>query len=101
MSRRESDGDAQERTARDNDLGGRDDTAYEDDTAYDDTGYGDDTTYDDSDDSDDSYVEEGAAALLLVVGIILFFFPEPFTSLIGIGLIILGVLTWLADYFLG
>lgn len=54
-----------------------------------------------SDDSDGEYVEEGAAALLLVVGIILFFFPEPFTSLVGIGLIILGVATWLADYFLG
>jgi len=64
----------------------------------DDTGV--DTVDETTGESAEQYVEEGLAALLLVVGIILFFFPEPFTSMLGIGLIIIGVLVWIADYFL-
>ncbi len=48
----------------------------------------------------EDYSEEGLAALLIVIGVILFFFPEPTTSIIGIILIVIGALVWLADYFI-
>ena len=39
--------------------------------------------------------------LMIVVGAVLFFIPVPPTSLIGIGLIVVGAALWLIDYFGG
>ena len=50
-----------------------------------------------SDDVDGSLWDEGLISLFLVCGVILFLFPEPTTSLVGIGLIIVGVVAWLID----
>ncbi|UPV76600.1 hypothetical protein M0R89_18885 (plasmid) [Halorussus limi] len=53
--------------------------------------------YDDSEGDDDGWFGEGIAGTLLLIGAVLFFFPEPSTSAIGIGLMALGVLTWVVD----
>lgn len=37
--------------------------------------------------------------LMVIAGIVLFFIPAPPTSLIGIVLVIVGGVLWLADYF--
>ena len=39
--------------------------------------------------------------LMILVGAVLFFIPAPPTSLIGIGLIVVGAALWLIDYFGG
>lgn len=44
------------------------------------------------------YTEEGIAALLILVGVVLFFFPEPATSAVGIALISVGVVVWIVDW---
>lgn len=46
---------------------------------------------------DDSWWDEGIISLFLVGGVILFLFPEPATSTLGIFLILIGVGAWLAD----
>ena len=46
---------------------------------------------------DDSWLDEALISLLLIGGIILFFFPEPITSTIGIILVLVGALAWLVD----
>ncbi len=38
---------------------------------------------------------------VIIIGLVLFFFPEPVTSLIGITIIMIAGLTWLAGWFLG
>lgn len=38
--------------------------------------------------------------LLLIVGIILFFFPEPITSGLGVALIVAAALLWVAQQVL-
>ena len=48
----------------------------------------------------EDYSEEGLAALLIVIGVVLFFFPEPITTFAGVALMIIGALVWLADYFI-
>ena len=84
----------------DDETAGRDEyqeDVYDDD--YDDE-YAEDDEYDSTyaeEDDDGSWWDEGLIALLLVTGVILFFFPEPFTSTIGIALIALGVIAWVAD----
>lgn len=40
------------------------------------------------------------ATLLVVAGAVLFVIPEPITSVLGVGLIALGVLGWLASQLL-
>ena len=50
------------------------------------------------DTEDDSWWDEGLIGLLLVAGVVLFFFPEPATSAIGIGLITVGALAWIIDW---
>ncbi len=48
----------------------------------------------------EDYSEEGLAALLIIIGVVLFFFPEPITSFAGIALVLIGAIVWLADYFI-
>lgn len=36
---------------------------------------------------------------LLIIGVLLFFFPEPLTSFLGIVLILIAALIWLAGWF--
>lgn len=51
--------------------------------------------------SDDSWLGEGLIGFLLVVGVVLFLFPEPATSALGIILIIIGVVGWIIDAVTG
>lgn len=44
--------------------------------------------------SDESWLDDGLVGLLLVVGVVLFVFPEPSTSALGILLIVTGILMW-------
>ena len=39
--------------------------------------------------------------LMILIGAVLFFIPAPPTSLIGVGLVIVGGALWLIDYFGG
>lgn len=48
-------------------------------------------------DSDDGWLGEGLITLTLVVGVVLFLFPEPATSAVGIALVGIGVVAWVAD----
>ena len=47
------------------------------------------------------YSEEEQAALLILIGAILFFFPEPITSVIGILVLVVGIATWVVDWIWG
>lgn len=38
---------------------------------------------------------------IIIIGLALFFFPEPVTSIIGITIIMITSLIWLAGWFLG
>lgn len=55
------------------------------------------STSDASDEDGGNWWDEGLIALLLVSGVILFLFPEPFTSTLGIVLIVVGSIAWLVD----
>ena len=57
-------------------------------------------TYDDADEDDGSWLGEGVIGLLLVAGVVLFFFPEPTTSMIGIALVSIAVVAWIVDWIL-
>lgn len=57
----------------------------------------DDIAGDGPDEEDGSWLDEGAISLLLLAGVALFVFPEPATSALGIVLISIGVVAWLAD----
>jgi hypothetical protein len=46
---------------------------------------------------DDSWLDEGLIGLTLIVGLVLFLFPEPATSAAGILLLLVGAIAWLAD----
>lgn len=46
-----------------------------------------------------SWWGEGLITLVLVAGVILFLFPEPATSALGMLLIVVGVIAWLIDLF--
>lgn len=50
--------------------------------------------YADGREADDSWLTRGLATMLLVTGAILFLFPEPATSMVGIGLIVTGLVIW-------
>lgn len=67
-----------------------------DEAGYDETAY-DATTYDE-DEGDGSWWDEGLIATLLVVGVVLFLFPEPATSAVGIALLAVGVVAWIVDW---
>ena len=47
-----------------------------------------------------TWLDEGLITLLIVVGVVLFLFPEPGTSALGILLIGVGVVAWLVDWAL-
>ncbi|MFC4451619.1 hypothetical protein [Halorussus aquaticus] len=49
-------------------------------------------------DDEGSWWDEGLIGALLLVGVVLFLFPEPATSAIGIGLVTIGVIAWLIDW---
>ncbi|NEU58637.1 hypothetical protein [Halorussus sp. MSC15.2] len=49
------------------------------------------------DDRDESRVDEGLVTLFLVVGVILFVFPEPGTSVVGLFLVLVGTVGWIVD----
>ena len=46
-----------------------------------------------------SWWEEGVITVILITGVVLFLFPEPATSMLGIVLIVIGVVAWLVDAF--
>ena len=58
----------------------------------------DESPYDEDDNG--SLWDEGLITLLILGGVILFLFPEPFTSGLGIVLIGVGVIAWLIDWAL-
>ncbi|MFC6825597.1 hypothetical protein [Halopelagius fulvigenes] len=49
---------------------------------------------------DDSWLDEGLITLLIVSGALLFLFPEPATSAVGIVLLGIGIIAWAADIML-
>lgn len=49
--------------------------------------------------TDDGDAGAGTAALLILAGVILFLFPEPITSMVGVLLIVGGILLWAAERF--
>ncbi|WP_137286086.1 DUF308 domain-containing protein [Halorussus salinisoli] len=51
-----------------------------------------------SDDEGGTWLDEGLIGALLLVGVVLFFFPEPTTSAIGIAMVAMGVVAWIADW---
>lgn len=46
---------------------------------------------------DDTWMENGVITLLVVAGVVLFVFPEPVTSGLGIVLMAAGAIAWLID----
>lgn len=72
------------------------DTTYENDTytddEYDNEGY-------DEEEDDDSWWSGGLISLLLIGGVILFLFPEPATSGIGMLLVGAGLILWGTNEF--
>lgn len=59
----------------------------------------DEDTYDDTArEGDGTWLDEGLITLLLVAGIVLFLFPEPATSGLGILLLLAGGTLWLVDW---
>ena len=57
----------------------------------------DEMVYADGREGDDSWLGMGLASILVVSGVLLFLFPEPATSLLGIGLIVAGLAVWVAS----
>lgn len=77
-----------------------------DTVAGDDEGYrGSDDRYEGDADrpsgnDDESWLDEGLITLLIVGGALLFLFPEPATSAVGIVLLGIGIIAWAADIML-
>lgn len=46
---------------------------------------------------DDTWLDEGVYTLLILVGVALFLFPEPGTSMVGVLLMIAGGIGWVID----
>lgn len=44
------------------------------------------------------FVEEAEPTLLIAVGFVLFVIPEPATSTLGIGLVLLGIAWWFREW---
>ncbi|WP_247731039.1 hypothetical protein [Halovivax limisalsi] len=63
--------------------------------------YSEEAAYENADeDADGSLWDEGLITLLIVAGVVLFLFPEPATSALGILLLSIGVIAWLVDWAL-
>lgn len=45
------------------------------------------------------YASGGLAGLLVVAGVVLFFFPEPLTSILGVLTILAGIGSWIVGRF--
>lgn len=71
----------------------REEEAYSDEGAYEGS---EDGFYDEDDDG--SLWDEGLITLLIVAGVVLFLFPEPATSGLGVLLLSIGVIAWLIDW---
>lgn len=56
----------------------------------------DETVYAAGREGDDAWLTRGLASVLLVSGVVLLLFPEPATSLLGIGLIAAGLAIWVS-----
>lgn len=57
------------------------------------------STAGEQDDEDDgTWLDEGLIGLVLVVGVVLFLFPEPATSALGMALVAIGLVAWLVDW---
>jgi hypothetical protein len=53
-----------------------------------------------AEESDGGWLDVGLIGLALIVGVILFLFPEPITSTIGVALIVAAVIAWIVDALL-
>jgi hypothetical protein len=49
----------------------------------------------------ESFVDEELIPVLVVGGVLLFLFPEPATSALGLVLVAIGVLLWITDLIRG
>ena len=79
---------------------GTDETANDEEVP--DEGTSDERRYDDrydeaTTDEEGTWLDEGLISLVLLAGVVLFFFPEPATSALGILLLGVGVVAWIAD----
>ena len=52
------------------------------------------------DEDDGSWWDEGLIGTVLLAGLVLFLFPEPATSAVGIFLLALGAVAWAVDWLL-
>ena len=81
-------------------------TDYDDDRAWESadadevaraTAAGDDEiVYADGREGDDGWLGEGLGVALVLTGILLFVIPEPASSVTGLGLIVIGLVVWIA-----
>ena len=77
-------------------------SVYGTDETVNDEGASDESRYDDrydeaTTDEEGTWLDEGVISLILLAGVVLFFFPEPATSALGILLLGVGVVAWIAD----
>jgi hypothetical protein len=74
-------------------LGSNPDSVHDDDVS---DHFGDDSIGEYLDEDDGGLLGIGLATLTLVVGVILFLFPEPATSTLGLVLLAIGAVMWLS-----
>lgn len=75
-------------------------TSRAEETGYDEGAYEGAPESPHGDDDSESRWDEGLITLLIVGGAVLFLFPEPITSGLGLLLLSLGVIGWLVDWAL-
>ena len=85
---------------RDEEVRYEEEGRYDEEPRYDETGYegAGDSPHDDDDNG--SLWDESLITLLIIGGVVLFLFPEPATSALGILLLAIGVIAWLVDWAL-
>lgn len=52
------------------------------------------------DEDEGTWLDEGLIATLLIVGLVLFLFPEPATSAVGIAMLAVGAVAWIVDWMM-